>query len=350
MPCTDAEVSRDVQALWDMGYFEDIQVEAARVEATAWRRLSRQGAPRHRRGHLRRQRRDRRRATSTRRSRSSRARCCPSPTSASSSTTSAKLYAEKGFFLAEVSYELSRARTTRSTVRFVIDEGDEVTVRRIRFIGNDHLPDADLRAVMQTSETGFLSFLSSNNTYRKEIFDEDVNRLQALYYDYGYLTVEMADAAHRAHARPPPHRHHDRRSTRARASRSAASRRWRSTPTARRSSRWPGRKQLRESVDAQPGRLVQPLGHRQGPAGHHALLPRPRLRAASRSRPQTDLHMDTRIVDVVVAIRRGPLVLHRAHQHQGQHQDPRRGAAPRGAHRRGRARTARPWSSARRSA
>ena len=67
-----------------------------------------------------------------------------------------KLYAEKGFFLAEVRYELDAAPQQRGRVRFVIDEGDEVTVRRIRFVGNDHLPSASCAAVMQTERDRLL--------------------------------------------------------------------------------------------------------------------------------------------------------------------------------------------------
>ena len=52
-----------------------------------------------------------------------------------------KLYAEKGFFLAQVSYKLDPRPNDQIAVRFVIDEGEEVTVRRLRFIGNSDFHD-----------------------------------------------------------------------------------------------------------------------------------------------------------------------------------------------------------------
>ena len=68
-----------------------------------------------------------------------------------------------------------------------------MTVRRIRFIGNAKREDDELKSVMQTSETSLFSLLSSGNKYRKDLFDEDINRAQALYYDNGYLMVQIAD-------------------------------------------------------------------------------------------------------------------------------------------------------------
>ena len=100
-------------------------------------------------------------------------------------------YAEEGHYLARVSYKLDSLPNNEVRVRFVINEGAEVTVRRIQFVGNKNLSDSDIEAFMRTSETGFFSFLSSSNTFNQKHFDEDVQRIQLLYYDRGYLTVDV---------------------------------------------------------------------------------------------------------------------------------------------------------------
>jgi outer membrane protein insertion porin family len=99
------------------------------------------------------------------------------------------LYAEKGYFLARITPRMIRRPHNEVEVVFRIQEGEEVVVRRIRFVGNRHIPSGDLRAIMQTGETGFFSFLTNNDNFRDERFDEDLTRLQALYYDRGYLTM-----------------------------------------------------------------------------------------------------------------------------------------------------------------
>ncbi len=117
-----------------------------------------------------------------------------------------QLYSEEGFFLADIDYELKRipGDTNQVDIVFKIDEGAEVEVRRISFVGNKELPAAELLKIMQTNETGMFSFLSDRNKFSRSAFDEDLTRVQAWYYDKGYLqmrpgrpTVELtADRAY----------------------------------------------------------------------------------------------------------------------------------------------------------
>jgi len=99
-------------------------------------------------------------------------------------------YAEKGYFLADVDYEITPARENEVTIKFRIAEHQPVTVRRITFIGNDHMPDSQLRDAMQTGNGGFFSF-GSGGAYRQDVFERDVLLLSALYYDEGYLSVQI---------------------------------------------------------------------------------------------------------------------------------------------------------------
>lgn len=97
-------------------------------------------------------------------------------------------YAEKGFFLADVESQIEPQRDNEVIVRFKITEHAPVTVRRITFVGNYTVPDDELRAVMQTGQGGLFSF-GSGGPYRQDIFERDVLMLNALYYDKGYMNV-----------------------------------------------------------------------------------------------------------------------------------------------------------------
>jgi len=99
-------------------------------------------------------------------------------------------YAEKGYFLADVTFEVQPQRENEVVVKFKIVEHQPVTVRRITFIGNDHVPDSELRDSIQTGNGGFFSF-GSGGPYRQDIFERDVLMLSALYYDKGYLSVQI---------------------------------------------------------------------------------------------------------------------------------------------------------------
>jgi outer membrane protein insertion porin family len=99
-------------------------------------------------------------------------------------------YAEKGYFLAEVDYTIVQQRENEVTVKFKIVEHKPVTVRRITFVGNEHVSDAELRDTIQTGNGGFFAF-GSGGSYRQDVFERDVLLLSALYYDKGYLSVQI---------------------------------------------------------------------------------------------------------------------------------------------------------------
>lgn len=99
-------------------------------------------------------------------------------------------YAEKGYFLADVESAVEPQRDNEVIVRFKITEHSPVTVRRITFVGNYSVPEDELRAVMQTGQGGFFSF-GSGGPYRQDVFERDVLLLNALYYDKGYMNVQI---------------------------------------------------------------------------------------------------------------------------------------------------------------
>lgn len=102
-------------------------------------------------------------------------------------------YAEEGYFLARVDYELRALDTDNNEVDvvFTIAEGIETVVRSVRFTGNDHIEGDELRGVMEIHQTSFFSFLTSNDNFQQSSFNDDMTRLQAYYYDQGYLGMEV---------------------------------------------------------------------------------------------------------------------------------------------------------------
>lgn len=76
-------------------------------------------------------------------------------------------YAEEGRFLAEIDYEVVPQKDNQVTLVFTVREHEKVTVRRVTFIGNDSIPEAELRENTQTGRIGLLSF-GSGGPFRQE--------------------------------------------------------------------------------------------------------------------------------------------------------------------------------------
>ncbi len=101
------------------------------------------------------------------------------------------MYAEKGYFLAEVDSEVVPLRNNEVKVRFTVRENSQVSVRRVNFLGNEHLSDEELREAMITGNGGLLAF-GSGGVFRQDAFERDVTMVSALYYDKGFLQVSVA--------------------------------------------------------------------------------------------------------------------------------------------------------------
>jgi outer membrane protein insertion porin family len=104
-------------------------------------------------------------------------------------------YVEKGYYLAEVTHRVEERPDNQVDVVYVIDEKAKVQVKQVRFLGNAHVPDEDLARVMQTREGGFLSLVTSLGTYREEAFQHDLQGVQAVYLDRGYVNVKVGTPA-----------------------------------------------------------------------------------------------------------------------------------------------------------
>ncbi len=101
------------------------------------------------------------------------------------------LYVEKGFYMAEVSYELKRNSPSEVDVWFRVHENAKVEVRRVNFVGNRALTDEELRDVILTHEGNILSIVTQAGTYREDVFQRDLLLLQAHYWDRGYVQVKV---------------------------------------------------------------------------------------------------------------------------------------------------------------
>lgn len=143
-----------------------------------------------------------------------------------------KLYVDKGFYLAEVDYELvltdgknagkevqsdpffldterffaDEAEAISSDappvgedenfgrfvdVVFKIDEHAKVKVNNINITGNHHIAEDDIKAVLRTREDHPLGLLTEWGVYKEELAEIDLLAIEALYQDKGFINVQV---------------------------------------------------------------------------------------------------------------------------------------------------------------
>lgn len=107
-----------------------------------------------------------------------------------------KVYEDKGFFLARITPKIEPAgkdgRGDEAVkLTFEIQENDKVKVKRITILGNKNIGDGKIKGLLQTQEGGFFSFVSSSGSYKQDAFDRDVQLINYLYFNEGYVQIKV---------------------------------------------------------------------------------------------------------------------------------------------------------------
>jgi len=113
------------------------------------------------------------------------------------STRIEQQYQAKGYYLAKVKYVLEPMGEGAVGVNFDVTEGKKLRLRAIDFSGNEALSDSQLEKVMQTKPWGLTSYVSqlwdSSGLYSEPIFYQDLDKIQRLYMDDGFIRVAIGD-------------------------------------------------------------------------------------------------------------------------------------------------------------
>ena len=104
------------------------------------------------------------------------------------------LYRRTGRFAATVEPKIIQLPQNRVDLIFEIDEGALTGIRRISFVGNREFSDRALREVIQTTETRWYMFLTSNDTYDPDRLTFDRELLRRYYLQNGFADFRVASA------------------------------------------------------------------------------------------------------------------------------------------------------------
>ena len=99
----------------------------------------------------------------------------------------------KGFIDAIVEASVAEDSDGALRVTFRVAEGPKLKIERIVITGNRfHSTKAILKA-MDTSEKGFFSFITDSGTFKKDVLENDVRKIEALYQNNGFLDSKISE-------------------------------------------------------------------------------------------------------------------------------------------------------------
>jgi outer membrane protein insertion porin family len=104
-----------------------------------------------------------------------------------------KLYADDGYYLAEVEGSTSMRSDTELNVIIRVKEGKKVLIKTISFEGNKAFKSKKLRKAMETSQEWMFSWLTGAGTYKEEVLKNDALLIADLYMNTGYVNVKVGE-------------------------------------------------------------------------------------------------------------------------------------------------------------
>jgi outer membrane protein insertion porin family len=185
-----AQVREDIRAVWDMGFFSDVQVEAEPSPEGLIVTFVVAEQPGVRRvvvtGH------DQLSLSKINEVIDLRRDALLDVAKVKQNVTKIRdLYVSEGYYLAEVTHEIREVDEANVEIWFRVDESSRVEIRDVSFLGNEAVPDETLRQIITTRPGNFLSFLTDAGTYKAEAFERDLMMITAYYYDHGYINVSI---------------------------------------------------------------------------------------------------------------------------------------------------------------
>jgi len=99
----------------------------------------------------------------------------------------------KGFIDASVEASVSEDSEGALRVTFRVTEGPKLKIERIVVTGSQYHSTKAVRKVMDTSEKGVLSFITDSGTFKKDVLETDVRKIEALYQNSGFLDSKISE-------------------------------------------------------------------------------------------------------------------------------------------------------------
>lgn len=105
------------------------------------------------------------------------------------------LYESKGFFLANLEYEIEEKTSNKGikqvNLAFKINENKKVKIKNINIKGNKAISDAELKSVFVNKDKTFFSFISGGGRYSEISFERDLQVIKYLYLNKGYINAKV---------------------------------------------------------------------------------------------------------------------------------------------------------------
>jgi outer membrane protein insertion porin family len=104
-----------------------------------------------------------------------------------------ELYKEKNFYNVKVSFNIYTRQDVQADIEYEIEEGKKLQIKEITFVGNSTFSTGKLKGLIGTSEKGFFSWLTSSGDLNQENLSQDAAKLTSFYHNNGYVQARVGE-------------------------------------------------------------------------------------------------------------------------------------------------------------
>jgi outer membrane protein insertion porin family len=104
-----------------------------------------------------------------------------------------ELYKEKNYHNVKVSFNVYTRKDFQADIEYDIDEGKKLQIKEIAFVGNSAFSGGKLKGLMGTSEKGLFSWLTSSGDLNQDNLSQDAAKLTAFYHNNGYVQARVGE-------------------------------------------------------------------------------------------------------------------------------------------------------------
>ncbi|QJB57584.1 outer membrane protein assembly factor BamA [Pseudodesulfovibrio sp. zrk46] len=102
-----------------------------------------------------------------------------------------EMYRRDGYYKAKVTHEVEDAGAGVARLTFVIDEGPKLYIQNVVIDGAKQMDPDDIKDVLALKERGMFSWISNSGVLKEELLDRDAAAIQAFYQSKGFIDVKV---------------------------------------------------------------------------------------------------------------------------------------------------------------
>ena len=104
-----------------------------------------------------------------------------------------ELYKEKNFYNVKVKFNVYPQKENQADIEYEIDEGKKFHIDKIIFVGNSAFSAGKLKGLMGTSEESLLSWVTSAGDLNEENLSQDMAKVASFYQNQGYIQARIGE-------------------------------------------------------------------------------------------------------------------------------------------------------------